>query len=44
MLLGVDPARHGADRSVYVSIDELGNVFDVTVMDRKNSRRRRGGS
>lgn len=27
--LGVDPARHGTDRAVFVSIDGDGNVFDV---------------
>ena len=27
--LGVDPARHGEDRSVFVSIDGNGNVFSI---------------
>lgn len=31
--LGVDIARSGRDRSVYVSIDDEGNVFDVVAVD-----------
>lgn len=31
--LGVDPARHGDDRAVFISLDSEGNVFDVQVED-----------
>lgn len=33
--LGADLARHGADSSVFVSIDENGNVFDIEVTQDK---------
>lgn len=33
--LGVDVARAGEDRSVYLSVDENGHVFDVTAIDRE---------
>lgn len=36
--LGVDPARFGEDRSVYVLLDDEGNVFDVKI-DGKSSGR-----
>jgi hypothetical protein len=33
--LGVDPARGGADRSVFTSVDALGRVFDLQAWDQQ---------